>query len=659
MKTTGLILSALVAVLQASAGDFLRQLPDAKLSAQITSERFKNADAVIILKEQVLTVNGTSFMYRGEDLEGESMTQTTILLVKVLNQAGIARFGSFEYEYPERFGNEIKAGFACRARVQKPDGEVLEMPEGDVQVLVSEENSEGDPVARKAVFKVPNLAAGDVVQIEYTITEPLARATSGLFYYSDRVPVLVSNLMITVPGYDELKWYSFPADRIGEPKTAQISKAYEAGLTYMWSLKNVNAIPDEQYTYTFGDLALMTAFTVNRHYSGFTRIMDWDYIAGEYFKYFIDEGSVKHKRAVELGFAEDPPVVSMLRVDSLYTALRRSLVLRRRNSLYPLTDDIDNVFTKKTGDASDLAYIFYKILMDWKADARPAWIRDKRKGTYEPTVSSPQWFDRLGVLVRVGNEEKMYDFDRSVPAHYAVPSYLKGINVPLLGAKVCEHRKLPAPAGAGSFIRESHELVFRGTGELRDSLVYACNGTPAEELRGEVYELKGKELRDHCAAIAAGRCLAEADTVITSAILDDPEIRLAVKGKSKASVAPVDAFLTVKLPNETLRHFREEIFSAVRYNDFVMIEPLAMSVTWRLHAPPGYVLRTVPSDTTIHTVRGLAAVLKCTRTDDGLRMQADLKFSESVIQADDYPRIIKTLDGLLAGCEQAIVLAKK
>ncbi|HTY59978.1 MAG TPA: DUF3857 domain-containing protein, partial [Bacteroidota bacterium] len=199
MRTTGLVLCALAAVLQVRAGNFLRQLPDAKLSAQITPEKFRNADAVIILKEQVLSVSGTSIMYRGEDLEGESMTQTTILLVKTFNQAGVARFGSFEYEYPERFGNEIKAGFACRARVQKPDGEVVEMPEGDVHILVSEEDSEGDPLARKAVFKIPNVDAGDVVQIEYTLTEPLARATSGLYYYSDVVPVLISNLMITVP----------------------------------------------------------------------------------------------------------------------------------------------------------------------------------------------------------------------------------------------------------------------------------------------------------------------------------------------------------------------------------------------------------------------------------------------------------------------------
>ena len=659
MKITGLVFLACAAVLQCRAGDFLRALPDPKVGAQLTPEKFKNADAVIILKEQSLAVNATSFMYRGYDLEGLAMTQTTVLLAKVFNKAGIDRFGSFEFEYPERFGDEIKSGFACRARVQKPDGEVVTMPESDVRVIVSDENSDGEPIARKALFKIPNLAAGDVVQIEYTLTEPLARATSGFFYYSDRVPVLYSNVMITVPAEDELKVYSFPADRIGEPKTAQMSKTYGAGPTYFWSLKGVNAIPTEPYTYTFGDLTLMTAFVVNHKMNNFLRVTDWNYIAGDYFKDFIDEGSVKHKRVEELGFREEKPAVTLRLADSLYTSLRRAIVLKSRNSLFPLSDDIDNVFTKKGGDASDLAYIFYKILHDWKADARVAWIRDRRQGTYEQSVASIYWFDRIGVLVRAGNEEKMYDFDRSVPAHYEVPTYLKSVTVPLLAGKTCEHRALPSVQGPGSYIRESHDLVFRGTQDLEDSLVYACEGTPAENLRSAVYDLKGKSLRDYCAAHATSRCLVDADTVITSAILDDPEIRLAFNGKSKASVAPVDAFLAVKLPNDALRGFREQIFTAVRYNDFVMIDPLIMSVSWHLRLPPGYALRTVPSDTTIRTVKGLAAVLKCTRVDDGLRMQAELKFSENVIPAENFPGIIRVLDGLLSSCEQAIVFAKK
>jgi hypothetical protein len=40
-------------------------------------------------------------------------------------------------------------------------------------------------------------------------------------------------------------------------------------------------------------------------------------------------------------------------------------------------------------------------------------------------------------------------------------------------------------------------------------------------------------------------------------------------------------------------------------------------------------------------------------------MEAELKFTEGVIPADNFPRVIETLDGLLSSCERAIVLAKK
>ncbi len=660
MKTVILALLALSSYVHCRAEDFLRNLPDVKFCAQLTPEKFSNSDAVIILKEQSLSINAADISWRGVDFRGVTMTRTNVLLVKVFNNSGIRRFGSFEYEYTERFGDEIRAGFACRARVQKPDGEVVAMPGSDVRLIVSEQNSDGEPVARKAVFKVPNLSPGDVVQIEYTLTEPLARALSGIFYYNDRVPVLFSNLAITLPMDDEINVYSFPADRVGEPRISQVSKSYGAGQTYFWSLKSLNRIPKEAYTYAFDDMSLMTAFVVNpRAENGYRRTTDWNFIAGEFCADYIDAGRVKGKRIVELGFQEDRPPLSMRLADSLYAALRHSIALKPVNSLYPLTEDIDEVFTKKRGDASDLSYIFYKILHEWKADVRVAWIRDKREGSYEPSVPSVWWFDRIGVLVKVGNEEKMYDFDRSVPARYQTPSYLKSVTVPLLGGKVCEHRTLPGASGGESRIREGHDFTLTEKGELDDSLVYSCSGSPAEEYRHDMFDLRGTELQDHLKSLATARCLTSVDALVSSPLLDDPEIRLTYNGRSRGTVAAVDAFLTVKLPNEALRGFREGIFSVARTNDFVLVDPLTITVTWRLHVPRAYAIHAAPSDTTIRGPKGMSATVRCSPAGDGLRMEAELKFTEGVIPADNFPRLIGALDGLLSSCERVIILAKK
>jgi len=660
MKPTLAALLVALCIAGARGDDFFRKLPDPKFAAQLTQEKLRNVDAVMIVKDQALTINETEFTYKGIDFSGIAMTRTVAYMVKVFNEAGVREYGSFEFEYPERFGDDMRSGFAARARVQKPDGEVKVMPASDMRVIVSEESSDGEPLERKAMFKVPDLAPGDVVQIEYTLTEPLVRALSHIFFYNERIPVLFSNLMITLPADDEIKFFSFPPDRVGEPKVSQMSNAYGAGLTYGWTLKNLNAIPKEPRTYTFDDLSLMTAFVVNQKAeNGYRRVVDWNYIGGKYFDDYVDAGSVKAKRIAELGFTGDRPPLSMAIADSLYTAIRHAIALKPSNSIYPLTGDIDEIFTRRRGDASDAAYIFFKVLKEWKADARAAWIRDKREGSYEQTVPSIHWFDRIGVLVKMGDEEKLYDFDRAAAAHYETPSYLRGIQLAVVGSKSCEHRTVPASRAAGSCVKEGHALAFSGTASLYDTLTYACDGTPAEEFRASVYELRGADLRERARKLAAGRCMADVDTTVVSAVLDDPEVAITCRGRAQGAVARVDAFLTAKMPNQSLRAFRDELFSAVRVNDLVLTEPLTFAVSWRLHLPAGYAVRSAPADTVLGGIPGMSASLHATREAGLLRMQAELKFTERVIPAESFPGVIRMIDALLASSEASVVLAKK
>jgi len=660
MKATLVALLLAVSLAGARGDDFFRKLPDPKLAAQLTPEKYRNMDAVIIVKDQALTINETEFTYKGIDFSGMAMTRTVAYMAKIFNEAGVRDYGSFEFEYPERFGNEMKSGFLCRARVQKPDGEIKTMPGSDVRLIVSEETSDGEPLARKAIFKVPDLAPGDVVQIEYTLTEPLVRALSHIFYYNERVPVLFSNLMITLPADDEIRVFSFPSDRVGEPKVSQISNALGAGQTYSWALRNLNAIPKETYTYPFDDLSLMTAFVVNPKASnGYRRVVDWNYIGGEYFDDYVDAGSVKSKRIEELGFTGDRSPLSMGIADSLYTAIRHAIALKRYNSLYPLADDIDEIFTRKRGDASDAAYIFFKILKEWKADVRATWIRDRREGTYEQSVPSAGWFDRMGVLVKIGSEEKFYDFDRAAAAHYETPSYLWGIQVAVVGKKSCEHRAVPPSRTLRSWVRETHDLALSGTEALYDTLTYACAGAPAEKFRASVYELRGADLRDRARTLASGRCMVDVDTTVMSAVLDDPEVDVSCRGRAQGAVARVDAFLTAKMPNQSLRAFRDELFSAVRINDLVLTDPLTFSISWRLHLPAGYALRSAPADTVMGGIPGMSASLHAVREAGMFRMEAELKFAERVIPADYFPLVIKMIDALLASSEGAVVLAKK
>ena len=151
--------------------DFLRNLPDEGLRQLLTPERFKGQDAVIILKEQSLNIERAEYEYRGTTLKGPHISHTNVILVKLFNEAAVSRYGTLIYNYRESLGDDIPNLFEARARVLKEDGSIHVMGEDGTRIVVAREDGHGRPLARKAIVKVPDLATGDVLQLEYTFTE--------------------------------------------------------------------------------------------------------------------------------------------------------------------------------------------------------------------------------------------------------------------------------------------------------------------------------------------------------------------------------------------------------------------------------------------------------------------------------------------------------
>jgi hypothetical protein len=637
------------------AEDFIRPLPDPKICSQLTQQKFPNSDGVIIIKEQSLNVHRAEIGYGGLDLVGIGMTRTTILIAKVFNEAGVRRFGSFEYEYYEYFGDEIPAKFVARARVQKPDGSVTMMPENDVSIVVSHKNNQGVPLARKALFKVPNLMAGDVVQIEYSLREPFTRTYSGIFYYQDRMPVLFSNLVVTCQARDDVRVFSFPAERVGEPKISQIAQTLGSGETRFWSVKNLNAIPDEPHAPPFEELSVLTAFVADEMSHKKT---DWNRLAKEFWEEYLDKGSVKRARVNELGFLPPTVPVTLERVDSLYTALRKSIVLSPVNKVYPLVDELDDVFEKRNGDASDLAAIFYKILRGWEVDARAVWLRDRRKGAFQSSVPTVRWFDRIGVLVKVGTTEKLYDFDRAIANWFSTPWFLKGITAMVIDGEGCRPMTTAVSKPGEAWLRESHELTFGERFTLRDSMVTTGLGAPVEEWREDGYELKGTELQSYLQGVASAKCIEKAEDVRHSPLLDEREVKVTVTGSSKSSVAVIDSFVSVRPANHLLKALQEEFLAPARTNDVVLDEPFTATIEWTIHHPASYVLAAIPKDTTIGGFPGGLGSIACGRNGDDAHLTVRLDLKTQVISAGDYSSMIRLLTGLLRGCEQAVTFRK-
>jgi hypothetical protein len=651
-----MMLLAVTAATWCPAQEFFRNLPDPKFSAQLTQQAFPSVDGVIIFKEQSLKVHQAEVTYRGYDLVGLGMTHSTVLIAKVLNEAAVKRFGSFEYEYPERYGDEIRSGFMARARVQKPDGTVIVMPESDVSIVVSYRDNDGDPLARKALFKIPDLMVGDVVQLEYVLTEPFVRAYSGIFYYQDRMPVLFSNVAITCQARDNVRVFSFPPERVGEPTIAQIAKDLGAGETRYWSVKNLNAIPNEPHGPAFGDLSVMTAFVTD---PAFHEQTTWDLLAKNYWNDYLDRGSVKSSRVEALGFGDPKGSVTREITDSLYTALRKAITLKPFNDVYPLVDLLDDVFKKKSGDASDLAAIFYKILTDWKVKCSGVWIRDKREGTVELTVPTLRWFDRIGVLVNVGGTEVLYDFDRAIPARFSPPWFLKGITVMVIDKKGARTMTIPQSKQGEAWIRESHSLTFDDRLSAHDSIVTSGSGSPIEEWRENCYTLKGTELTSYLQHVVADKCIAGAGDIRFSPIMDDREVRVTVVGGSTATATAIDKYVTVRPTNQIFQAYYEEMFRPTRTNPVVLDEPTLMTLEETIHHPSGYVLASVPNDTIMRGFPGGIGTLSYTKTGDDVTMTASVDLKSEIIDPRDYSSMMQLIIALQHGSEQGVTFRKK
>jgi len=659
MKTFCSLLVILVLVNIAFGQKFIRDLPSETLRNQLMPEKFKNVDAVIILKEQSFFIKDTEIEYRGITLKGPSTTRTNIRIIKLFNEAAVERYGSFEYIYPEYFGREIPNGFDVRARVLKENGKVWKMPKKEIKNIVARKTSDGIPLARKIVFKIPNLTTGDIVQIEYQFTEVFSRSSSALFYYNDRDFVLFSNLYITLPMKEKVKYISLPEQRIGQPKIEQLSREYGAGKSYVWMLQNLSSIPDEPYSLPFADQSLITAFIVEK--IGRKYLGDWDSIAKEFYRDFLNKDKVRKEHIEQLGFLTgmDQSLVTFEKVDQLYTAIRKELILTEFNSLYLASDEIKSVFKSGKGDASDLAYIMFNILQQWNQNVNIIWIRDQRKGIYEKTIPSTLWFDRLGVLVTIDGQEKIYDFDRCIPCKYIHPSFLKSNEVVVLSNEGCSHKKLDIPTTFSDNITcEMHTLRFDSTLELIDNVMFTHKGVSAEKFRGKYYDSPEENIKSAVEKKIVGACLSRVDSLNLNNLWDESEIKLHISGVCNTKVESIENFITFKLKNKLISDFKGNIFSAVRRSDIHFDAPFQLNLIWQICIPEGYILNSVPANQKFDLEGRADSGINYLLDGNNLKISANLKFYQKYIPLGLYPKLISLLDDTTKEINRDIVLRK-
>lgn len=640
---------------------YVRDLPTPELQKALTSENFPNMDAVIVLKEQSFQIHPSEVNYRGITFIGPSTTFAKVLIVKLFNEAAVERYGSFEFTYFEFFGDEIPHLFEAKVRVLKTNGKTKEMSKKEIQKKVTKESSNGEPIMRSVLFKVPDLQVGDILQIEYSFVQRFSQTASEVFYYNDRDFTLFSNLYVTFPRKAKVEFLSFPKEQIGEPKVSAVSEKFGAGDTYFWSMRNLKGIPKEPFSFPFSSQSLMTAFSVKSWEMNDDAEGDWVSLAQNFYKHNIDKDKIKKDQIAGLGFSEinSDSIITFEIIDSLYTRLRKNFVLVSQNSLYPASENIKSIFEKSKGDASDLAYIMFKILEKWNVDANLTWLRDQRDGTFEKSVPTLEWFDRLAVLVNIRGIEKLYDFDRCIPNNFYTPWFLRPADVVVIKEKGFDHKTINRAAQMLENTHlERHELKFNDDFSLSEQLQLIYKGKPAERIRGNLYGLEPDDIKNEFETQVKDQCLSVIDSVSWNDFFDEPTLSVTLCGKSGVTAEQIDNFLTFKLRNQCFNDFKNEIFSTIRYSHVNLGTPFQIYIEWEIELPAGYAVKGNLPDRKLNGPGSSVSEIKFKSDAKNLNISLRAAFPEHLINRTNFINLMQFLEKTQEGINQDLVLEK-
>ncbi len=659
MKFKITFLSMLVLATITLSAEFARNLPEEKLQKVLTPENFKNMDAVIILKEQSYTVHDAEYYYRGVELKGTSTTKNNIMLVKLFNEKAVERYGTFEFKYHESFGDEIPNYFNINVRVLKENGDVWTMPDDYVKPTVSRENSMGIPLARKVLLKIPDLGVGDILQLEYRFQDRFSKYTSAIFTYQERDFILYSNLYLTLPFTSTANFYSFPQDQIGQPEIVDQKQAAGAGKTYFWSLQNLRGINDEPLSLPFESQSLITAFVIDKWSPSDYPFANWERRGEEFYKDYIQKDNVSNGNLKKLGFdnsIQDSDKTYAL-TDSLYKALRQTIVLEDYNSIYPLSDEINSIFDKGKADASDMAYAMYKILDKWDIPSSIVWLRDKREGKFEKSVPTIRWFDRLAVLTNIGGQEKLYDFDSSIPFDYTLPWFDKSVEFVVIDKQGGTFHQLKDNiVSSNNITSETHNINWDENMNSQDQTSLILKGYAAEQFRTRYYDIERSDIESRLNNTFQKYCYSNIESLHLDNFLENQRINIELSGQSKSLGQKIDSLLTVKLHNHCLNSYIENFTAPIRFNHIDFKTPFQFMLKWNITIPENYKLVTALENKQIQGPGKMYSSFNFTQNENTLVITMNVKIEETLVHNKYYGEIHKFLQESLKAASIDLVV---
>jgi hypothetical protein len=318
----------------------------------------------------------------------------------------------------------------------------------------------------------PSVQVGAILDYQYEV-----RFDSIYFlepwYFSEDIPVRHSEVVFkTAPDIQLQAWSRAPSRVKIERTTDKTSSGY---ITRAWA-ENIPSVPDDPYGPPYTDLAaqmLMLPSAISNEVMREPLLESWPKVCEMIGKYYDqvrrrDGGLAKTARELAGAGSQRQQAEALYRFvrDQIETEPFIGVIISPEESLAKMLAD-------RQADHAEKALLLQALLKAVKIDSRLVWAGDRDRGTIDPALPNPNWFDAMFVMLDLDGQRTFLDPTDRALGFGQLRSVYEGTPALVVDAKKPEGVVLPEAAFDHNLRRAELDLALdekgrlAGTGALR------------------------------------------------------------------------------------------------------------------------------------------------------------------------------------------------
>jgi uncharacterized protein DUF3857/uncharacterized protein DUF3858 len=390
----------------AAAADFPPITADERAITSVPGE--PNAPAVVLFKKG-------EFLLVGYGLQAYSPSSILHVQVrlKILTEEG-------------KSSGEVAIGHTEEQRLKNFRGRTV-LPDGRV-LPVSSDAKFGRKLSRSkkwytTAVAFPAVQVGAILDYEYEL-----RFDSFLYlepwFFSEEIPVRYSEVIFrSAPNVSAQIWSRNPQGTQIQRETTKTTGGF---VTRAWA-ENLPAVPDDLYGPPFNDLAAQMLLLPAAVVFGVEHeplLESWATtceLIGKSYDQFLHRDGGAAKTAREK--AGTGPVRQQ--AEALYRFVRDEIATGPYIGVVTDPEEsLGKVLSQRQGSRAEKALLLQTMLKAVKIDSRLVWAADRSRGTPDPGLPNPHWFDTVLVLIELNGQRIFLDpTDRALGFGQLRPGY--------------------------------------------------------------------------------------------------------------------------------------------------------------------------------------------------------------------------------------------